>query len=88
MHFVSFKTDAPLSHIQRALDELNRAGFALNELHVDHDKQGCFCVRIHYHREATVASTTYQTRLARMPDVWAVQGGALSEQVFAPLESA
>lgn len=88
MYFVSFKTDAPLSHIQRALDELGRAGFALSDLHVTDDKPGRSCVRLHYRGDASVGPETYQARLERMPGVWGVQGGTLAPQVHSLFESA
>lgn len=82
MHFATFKTEAPVGHLLRALDELDRAGFALRALHVCAEAPAAD-VRIDYAAEGTVPAETYLARLTRMPGVFAVSGGALVTDVAA-----
>lgn len=79
MHFAAFRTTAPLGHLQRALDELNRAGFHLAMVQVSRQPEGDpeaeGLVRIDFHAEGTVSPETYIHRLARMAGVLSVEGG-------------
>lgn len=79
MHFAAFRTTAPLGHLQRALDELNRAGFQLATVRVSRPPKGEAeaegLVRIDFHAEGTVSPETYLHRLARMAGVLSVEGG-------------
>lgn len=82
MHFVTFESDEPLSHLQRALDELGRAGFDLMGLHLsrpEHRGQDTPLIRIDYCGDTSVSPSTYVARIARMQGAMAVQGGTLME---------
>lgn len=78
MHFAAFRTTAPLGHLQRALDELNRAGFQLATVRVSHppEDEAEGLVRIDFHAQGTVSPETYLHRLARMAGVLSVEGGS------------
>ena len=79
MHFAAFRTMAPLGHLQRALDELNRAGFDLATVQVSRTPQGDpdaeGLVRIDFHAAGTIAPETYLHRLAGMAGILSVEGG-------------
>lgn len=80
MYFATFRTRSPLPQIQRALDELARAGFELRGLHMalaDGGSEGEAHVRIDYAGEATVSPATYLSRLERSAEVSDARGGAL-----------
>ena len=81
MYFATFHTPCPLSHVQRALDELARAGFELQGLNMVTPEPGPqdALVRIHYGGTASISSDTYLQRLARMNRVFNVQGGLVAD---------
>lgn len=80
MFFASFKTEEALSHVQRALDELARAGFALKGLYVSVDEPTTLSsVRIDYAGSATISANTYLRRLEQMHGIMALHGGAVQD---------
>lgn len=88
MYFATFETPSPLPHLQRALDELARAGFELKALcltpaRIDPEIGDVARVRIDYCGAATVSPETYLRRLRRLSAVSAVQGGALADMAQA-----
>jgi hypothetical protein len=81
MYFATFQTPCPLSDVQRALDELARAGFELRGLDMAPQEPGApgAQIRIHYAGTARISPETYLQRLARMSEVSRVQGGVLPD---------
>lgn len=87
MYFATFHTRSPLSHVQRALDELSRAGFELRGLYLASaaaGPDGAAHVRIDYGGTATVSPDTYLQRLARLSEVSNVLGGTVFGLIPAP----
>lgn len=80
MYFATFRTDAPLAMLVRALAELDRAGFALIGVRLVAGADAAD-VRIDYAATGTVPPETWLARLERMPGVLAVAGGATSERI-------
>ena len=74
MHFTTFITDTPLPHLQRALDELGRCGFDLCAVTMASGRAGA-AVRIEFRPCGTVGADTLVARIARMPDIGAVEAG-------------
>ena len=74
MHFTTFITDTPLPHLQRALDELGRCGFDLCAVTMASGRAGAK-VRIEFRPCGTVGADTLVARIARMPDIGAVEAG-------------
>ena len=74
MHFTTFITDTPLPHLQRALDELGRCGFDLCAVTMAPGRAGAE-VRIEFRPCGTVRADTLVARIARMPDIGAVEAG-------------
>ena len=74
MHFTTFVTETPIAHLQRALDELGRCGFDLCAVTM---APGCVGseVRIEFRPCGTVRADTLVARIARMPDIGAVEAG-------------
>lgn len=68
MHSVFFVTGSATDHVTRALDELARTGFKLDNLRVS-GSHTLHQVRIGFSGTATVAAESYAARLARMPGV-------------------
>lgn len=75
MHFAAFKTDAPLNHLARALDELARAGFSLGAVNVAAGSSSAD-VRIDFSGTGSVPAETYVARLEKMPGVFAISGSS------------
>lgn len=81
MHFAVFRTTAPQGHLQRALDELDRAGFELAAVLMSRQDDGNAAgrIRIDFHANGTITPETYLHRLARMAGVLSVEGGPCGE---------
>ena len=76
MHFTTFVTETPISHLQRALDELGRCGFDLCAVTMAPGRAGSE-VRIEFRPCGTVRADTLVARIARLPDIGTVEGGPL-----------
>lgn len=83
MHFAVFSTTAPQGHLQRALDELDRAGFELAAVLMSRQSESgdgaAGRIRIDFHANGTITPETYLHRLARMAGVLSVEGGPCGE---------
>lgn len=74
MHFATFTADTAIEALQRALDELARAGFALEAISLRAQAPRAE-VRLEFHPRGGISADTYLARLARMPGVAGVAGG-------------
>jgi len=73
MHFATFRTEARLGSLQRALDELARAGFDLLDIRLT-TRLDQADVRIDYAPTGSVPPQTYLARLSRIPGIEGVYG--------------
>ena len=80
MHFTTFVTETPSSHLQRALDELGRCGFDLCAVTMAPGRAGSE-VRIEFRPCGTVRADTLVARIARLPDIGEVEGGPVGSMV-------
>ena len=80
VHFTTFVTDTPLAHLQRALDELGRCGFDLCAVTMAPGRAGAE-VRIEFRPCGTVRADTLVARIARMPEIGAVEAGLVDPMV-------
>ena len=80
MHFTSFVTATPIAHLQRALDELGRCGFDLCAVTMAPGGAGSE-VRIEFRPCGTVQANTLVARIARLPEIGAVEGGPVGSMV-------
>lgn len=88
MHFITFETDQPVMHIQRALDALARAGFCLAALHMTGGEGAAdepALVSLLYCGDANVGPNTLMMRLAEVPGITGVRGGVANEPARSPL---
>ena len=69
MHFAEFRSETPLQHLQRALDEVSRGGFDLSEVRLVADALSAR-IRIGFRGGGRVGADTLLARLERMPGVW------------------
>lgn len=81
MHFTTFVTDTPIAHLQRALDEVLRCGFELCAVTLAPGREGAQ-VRIEFRPEGTVGAHTLVARIARIPAIKSVEGGAVLAAVM------
>ena len=80
MHFTTFVTDTPLPHLQRALDELGRCGFDLCAVTMASGRAGAE-VRIEFRPCGNVRADTLVARIARFPEIGAVEAGLVGPVV-------
>ena len=80
MHFTTFVTETPLPHLQRALDEVGRCGFDLCAVTMAPGGAGSE-VRIEFRPCGTVQAKTLVARIARLPEIGAVEGGPVRSMV-------
>ena len=80
VHFTTFVTETPLPHLQRALDEVRRCGFDLCAVTMVPGGAGSE-VRIEFRPCGTVQAHTLVARIARLPEIGAVEGGPVGSMV-------
>ena len=80
MHFTTFVTETPISHLQRALDEIGRRGFDLCAVTMAHGRAGSE-VRIEFRPCGTIQANTLVARIARFPEIGDVEGGPVGSMV-------
>lgn len=88
VHFIRFRSDIPLDHLSRGLDELRRAGFGLCAVSVtagDKPDQGTGGaapglaeIRIDFRPEGALPPQLLLDRIARMPGIRDLRGGPAS----------
>jgi hypothetical protein len=81
VHFTTFVTETPIAHLQRALDEVGRCGFELCGVTLAPGRVGAE-VRIEFRPNGTVGAHTLIARIARIPAVKSVEGGAVLAEVM------
>ena len=77
MYFAAFKTDTPLNHVPRALDELARVDYRLQELRVT-PSEGLSVVEISFQPSQKIPVDCLLDRLARIPGVCDLESILLS----------
>lgn len=80
MYFATFHTPSPIPPVQRALDELGRAGFELIGFHLvtsNGTGERTAHVRIDYSGKGSISADTFLQRFMRISDVSGVLGGAV-----------
>ena len=80
MHFTTFVTETPISHLQRALDEIGRCGFDLCAVTMAPGRAGSE-VRNEFRPCGTIQANTLVARIARFPEIGAVEGGPVGSMV-------
>lgn len=71
---MTFVTDTPIAHLQRALDEVGRCGFELCAVTLAPGQAGAE-VRLVFRPDGAVAPQTVVARIARIPAIKSVDGG-------------
>jgi acetolactate synthase regulatory subunit len=77
VHFTTFVTQTPIVHLQRALDELGRCGFDLCAVSMAPGRTGSE-VRIEFLPSGNVRADTLVARIAKLPEIGAVEAGSVS----------
>lgn len=71
MHSILFRSQSPIDHAQRALDELTRLGFVLDTMTIAAGgSEGS--IRIAFAADDPLRAESYRARLSRMPGVLCV----------------